>query len=390
DLPQTVLHVAGTNGKGSTVAMAQAVLTAGGSVTGCYTSPHVVHYNERITIDGLPANDADIVAAFERVEAVRNDTPLTYFEFGTLAALSVFEAHEVDVAVLEVGMGGRLDAVNAVEPTAGVITNVSLDHCEWLGEDVESIAFEKAGIMRTGKPIVIAAPDFPDALVQHAMETGADLIVAGRDYDWESAGRAWRWRGRDCELVHLDAPPLAGEFQLANAAGALALLESAGFGTLLTQSCVNAAFENVTLPGRMQRFDDGRHWLLDVAHNPAAAGVLATEMAVDEGSARTVAIVGMLDDKPVEAVIAPLAELVDDWIATTADSTRAIEADELARRIANAMDKGCLIAGSLEQAMDRARTITHEHDCVLVTGSFYIVGPALGALGLYSRGLGRS
>ena len=366
------------------------MLSVAGVSTGSYTSPHVLYYNERIAIDGVPASDEEIIAAFERVEAVRGDTPLTYFEFGTLAAISVFEARKVDVAILEVGMGGRLDAVNAIEPTAGLITNVSLDHCEWLGEDVETIALEKAGIMRANTPIIVGCPDAPQQLTAHAQKTGAELIIPGRGYDWEDAGDTWHWHGRNRELRHIDRPALPGAFQLANAAGAFALLESAGFGELLTTNNVNAALASITLPGRLQRYASDRQWLFDVAHNPGAAEALAGELDAEGHVGSTTAIIGMLEDKPVEAVVEPLAGHVDDWIAISADSPRAIPADELARRIANLTNKGCLITDTLEAAIARARDISAEGDRVLVTGSFYVVGPALEALGLYSRGLGNT
>ena len=201
--PARVIIVGGTNGKGSSVEMLRALL-AGSGVIGTYTSPHVMRYNERISVDGCPAVDAAIVAAFERVEAARGEVPLTYFEFGTLAALAVFDAAGVTTAILEVGLGGRLDAVNVVEPDASLITNVSLDHCEWLGDDVESIGYEKAGIMRAGKPVVFASTEMPASVAAHAEKVGAQLVCAGRDYTWtQDAGGRWSWHGRRVELSGL-------------------------------------------------------------------------------------------------------------------------------------------------------------------------------------------
>jgi len=208
ELPKTVLHVAGTNGKGSCVAMLEGVLRRTGGSVGCYTSPHVFRYNERIRVDGTEAGDETIVGAFERIEAVRDDVPLTYFENGTLAALVVFAEQGVDIAILEVGMGGRLDAVNAIEPDAGLITNVSLDHCDWLGEDIESIAFEKAGIMRAGKPVVFGDRVVPAAITRHAANIEAGLIRAGEDYDWSASATSWEWRGASHELTGLELPAL--------------------------------------------------------------------------------------------------------------------------------------------------------------------------------------
>ena len=384
--PQFVLHIAGTNGKGSSVAMLQSLLVESGVSVGAYTSPHMFRYNERICIDGVQASDEQIVAAFERVDAVRGDVPLTYFEFGTVAALAVFEQAGVDAAILEVGMGGRLDAVNAVEPGAGLITNVSLDHCDWLGNDIDSIAFEKAGIMRDGKPVVYGAVDVPASLVEHASDIGADMIVAGRDYTWSTAADgSWSWQGRSTQLSSLKRPSLAGDFQIDNAAGVLALAEAAGFGSFLQTDVVDTAFTRLRLDGRLQIIRAEVEWLLDVAHNPAAAGVLASSLRARAVNGNTIAIVAMLDDKDVAGMITPLQDIVDHWIAVTADNPRAIEAGELARQIANLNNAACLSADSLQQAMDSARALATSEDRILVTGSFYVVGPALRSLELYSR-----
>jgi len=385
--PRRVFHVGGTNGKGSSVIMLQALLRSSGERVGSYTSPHILDYNERIAINGEPVSDASIVAAFEAIEAVREDVALTYFEFGTLAALVVFAGADVDAAILEVGMGGRLDAVNAVEPDACLITNVTIDHCDWLGTDIETIAREKAGIMRPGKPAVFGAIPVPQAIVDHAADIGAALTLAGRDFTWSRDHRHWTWVGRGCELPDLKPPALAGEHQLGNAAGVLALVEAAGLDGLLETERVNSAFGALRLDGRMQRVDAGGSWLLDVAHNPAAADVLAETLRAEPHAGRTVAVIGMLDDKDVHGVIAPLVDLVDSWIAVTADTPRAIPAAELARQIANFGDSACLIAATVSDAIDCAREFAAPPDRILVTGSFYVVGPVLRELELYSRRL---
>ena len=382
--PRHVFHVAGTNGKGSSVALTQALLQSAGQRVGAYTSPHILHYNERINVDGEPATDAEIIAAFERVEAVRGDVPLTYFEYGTIAAMLVFEKARVDTAVLEIGMGGRLDAVNAIEPDAGLITSIGLDHCEWLGDTLEDIGREKAGIMRRGKPIVFASEEVPASVVEHADEISADLRLAGRDYRWSSAKDGWEWRGRSTTLADLEFPALRAPIQLQNAAGVLALIEAAGFGDILDRDRVNATLASVSIPGRMQTVKTDRDWLLDVAHNPAAAAALARALQAMPPRGRTVAILGMLDDKDVEGLVTALGDVVDKWIAVTANSPRAIPVDELARRVANRANQGCLEAGSMTAALEEARRFTSSDDRILVTGSFFVVGPALEALGLYS------
>lgn len=375
DLPETVLHVAGTNGKGSSVAMLESLLCTSGARVGCYTSPHIFRFNERIRIDGVAATDTQITAAFELIESERGDVPLTYFEFGTLAAVAIFADAKVRIAVLEVGMGGRLDAVNAIEPTAGLITNVSLDHCAWLGGDIEAIAGEKAGIMRTDKAVVFAATEPPLAITEHAAATGARLIIAGRDYEWSIDGDRWTWRGVNHVLQGLARPSVPGDIQIQNAAGVVALLEAANFDALLKNDVIDHALDDLQLVGRMQTV--GKNWLLDVAHNPAASRVLADTLREQVVAGSTVAILGMLDDKDVEGVVAPLAESVGAWIAVTADSPRAIPAGELARRVANATDRPCLIAADLSSAIGHARGITGPDDRVVVTGSFYLVAPVL-------------
>ena len=315
-----------------------------------------------------PASDEEIVAAFAKIESVRDDVPLTYFEYGTLAAVVVFSEAQLDAWILEVGMGGRLDATNAIEPTAALITNVALDHCEWLGDDIETIAAEKAGVMRPGVPVVYGGADVPQAILDHAEAIGARLLLRGRDYDSEGVPQ----------------PGLVGEFQVGNAAAVLALLDAAGLPQATEAALVASVLPNVRLDGRGQRVsENGVEWLLDVAHNPAAAGVLAATLASDGHEGRTVAVVAMLDDKDVEATVGALDEHVDLWIATTAQSGRAIEAGELARRIANATSRPCLIAACLDEAMQSARREVAGNDRILVTGSFYLVGPVLERL--YSR-----
>ncbi len=366
-LPEHVLIVAGTNGKGSSVAMADALLRAAGYTVGVYTSPHIIDYNERIALSDLAcgrrlAGDSEIIEAFATIESVRNDVPLTYFEHGTLAAFVVFARAGLDVWILEVGMGGRLDATNVIDPTGVLITNVALDHCEWLGDDVETIAREKAGVMRSGVPAVFGSADVPSTIASHAEETGAQLLLAGRDFTRDGVPQ----------------PGLAGAFQVENAAAVLALLRAAGLGRAADEDLVQAVLPLVGLAGRGQYIKaGGNQWLLDVAHNPAAAKVLATTLQADTDGAASIAIVAMLADKDVEGIAASLDSHVDLWIATAADSHRSIPPRELARRIANTSGRPCLVADDLEAALQSARRAAARNDKILVTGSFYVVGPVL-------------
>ena len=369
DLPEHVLIIGGTNGKGSSMAMAGALLQAAGYSVGSYTSPHIVDYNERIAVGNRLASDAEIIAAFESIEAVRNDVPLTYFEYGTLAAFVVFAAADLDVWLLEVGMGGRLDATNVVDPTACLITNVALDHCAWLGDNIEAIAAEKAGIMRPGVPVVYGDLTVPEAIHRHAEEIGARLLLRDRDYS----------------LDGIPQPGLPGRFQVANAAAVVAMLDAAGLTAAASRELVARVLPEVRLAGRGQRKDeDGVQWLLDVAHNPAAATELGRLLAAEPSGGKTIAVIGVLDDKDVDGIVAPLDEHVDLWVALAADSPRAVPAGELARRIANTSNRPCLIAESLPAALQLARREASAGDRILVAGSFYVVGPALQALGLYS------
>jgi dihydrofolate synthase/folylpolyglutamate synthase len=382
--PSRVLHVAGTNGKGSCAAMLESLLHARGEVTGCYTSPHVLAYNERIRVNGVAADDAEIVAAFEAVEAVRGGVPLTYFEYGTLAAQVVFARAGVTAAVLEIGMGGRLDAVNAIEPDAGIITNVTLDHCEWLGPDVETIAREKAGIMRRGKPLVFGSESVPETIRAEARRTGADLRLAGRDFRHVRDGGdppTWSWHGRDTALHGLAVPALFGSVQLANASAVLAALEAIGLSDVLQKPVVDRAFAHLSLPGRFQRIEtQGRRFLLDVAHNADAARVLAGLLAEYGHPGRVVAVIGVLADKDARAIVRELAPAIDRWIAVRPASARALEPAMLAALIANECNAPCLVMDTPADALAHVGARAGDDALVLVTGSFYTVGPALEAL----------
>ena len=380
--PANLLLIAGTNGKGSSVAMTDALLRASGRSVGAYTSPHIGRYNERIVVNGIAVSDAEIIAAFARIEAARGDTELTYFEFGTLAAAVVFAAADLDVWVLEVGLGGRLDATNAFEPTASLISNVSLDHCDWLGNDIETIAVEKAGVMRAGITTVFGAAGVPAAIEHQAKTIGTTLLLAGRDFDFKIVDEyKWSFIGPSGDLQGLQPPGLLGEFQTANAAAVLALLDATGLLDRITVELVNSVLPGLSLPGRSQRLVvDACEWLIDVAHNPAAAEALAVTMGTTAPSGTTFAIVGLLNDKDVAGVIRPLIEQVDRWIAITAGSNRAVPADELARQISNFAGRACLVAPSVREAIEFARRSASENDRILVTGSFFTVGPVLDQL----------
>lgn len=375
-LPRRVITVAGTNGKGSSVALLHAFFRERGATTGAYTSPHIFRYEERIRINDELAGPDQIVAAFCAIESVRAGTPLTYFEYGTLAALWLFAEAGLEVWVLEVGLGGRLDAVNAVEPDACLITNVSLDHQDWLGDNVEAIAAEKAGVMRHGIPVVFADTQVPQAIHAAAAESGAVLTLAGDDYSWRRSGeRRWSWQGRRCTLAAIDRPSLGGEHQIVNAAGVLALLEVLNLDALLTADVVNRAMQRTHLAGRQERLvARGRRWLLDGAHNPAGAEALAATLQATRAATpdcEIALVLGVLSDKDAAAMLAALTGAVDRMIVTTPPSPRAMPAIELLN-IASALgESGVDIEADPTSALSKAIEVTSEQDLIVVAGSFY-------------------
>ena len=374
--PKFVVNVAGTNGKGSSVAMLESMLRHAGIVTGCYTSPHVISYNERTRINGRPASEQVILEALAKVESVRGDVPLTFFEFGTLATLVAFDSAKVDAWILEVGMGGRLDAVNVIEPDVALITNVSLDHCAWLGDDVETIAREKAGIMRPAIPVIFGSEAVPDTIWEIANGLDANLLVAGQDFTHEiNLDGTWNWRGKKYQLNKILPPALPGATQIGNASAVLAVLEVLDPGFVWDVTSIGMVFSGIQLEGRFQIVED--KWILDVAHNPEAARVLASlidDMSV-QGNVKL--IIGMLQDKDLEGFVAPLAEAIDSFIAVTIPGSRGTAADEIAQDIANFTGKPCLLESDLVSALQHAHLNSNNDDRIVVTGSFQVVGPAL-------------
>ena len=376
---QPVVTVGGTNGKGSCVALLEAMLRGGGRRVGVFTSPHLADYRERIRLDGQWASDASLIAAFERIADALGGDSLTFFEHNALAALLVFESAAPDVIVLEVGMGGRLDAVNVVDADVAVVVSVGLDHMEWLGPDLESIAREKAGIFRAGRPAVCGMVDPPASLIEAATSMVADLRIRGREFsDRERADGGWDYADADGVLAGLPAPALAGVVQVGNAATALAALRALAPRLVLERSAVERGLREVRLPGRFQRVSAaaGFEWVLDVAHNPQAAAALAGNLVRWPAGGRTLAVCGMLADKDVPGVLAPLREHVDRWFAASTDGARGLADSELAERAA-AAGVSMTPAGSVAEAMSMAAAEAREGDRIVVFGSFHTVGPAL-------------
>lgn len=377
--PFRVITVGGTNGKGSCVATLEALAREAGLVTGAYTSPHLVRYNERVRVDGAAASDAALVDAFETIEAARGATSLSYFEFGTVAAVEIFRRRGVELAILEVGLGGRLDAVNALEPEVAVVTSVGLDHVEWLGPDRESIGREKAGIFRRGRPAVIGDRDPPASLLAAA---GDDALRIGRDFDWRDDGEGWRWQSGTLAFGRLPRGPLAAPALLDNAACALAAFHACA--PLGADAGLPArALARMELVGRLQRVPGEVEWWLDVAHNPDGAAMLAGALAAAPCTGRTLVVIGMMADKDVERVAAALAPCADSWIAVTLPPPRGLDGAALAARLAPQVGGAIATAPTVAAGCAQARHAARPGDRIVVCGSFHAVGPALEWLGLY-------
>jgi len=366
-----VITVGGTNGKGSVCALLEAVLSAAGHRVGLYTSPHLSRFNERMRIDGREADDASICGALERVEAARGETSLTYFEFGTLAAFDLFTRAELDVWLLEVGLGGRLDATNVIDADVAVVTSVGIDHAEWLGEDRDAIGREKAGIARSGRPLIVGDRDPPGGLLHSVAQAGAMPVLVGRDFDVGVDGETWWWRGARASLTALPMPAMTGGYQLRNAGVALAVLECAGLG--FDRVGIEQALETVRVPGRFEVRAGPVETILDVAHNPDAAAMLATALAARPCTGRTIAVIGMYADKDADAVVDRLREHIDGWCVAGLAGTRGRPADAMAEVVTR---RGLAVwerDDDPEAAWHSARALAADGDRIIVLGSFATV-----------------
>ncbi|HET9819722.1 MAG TPA: bifunctional tetrahydrofolate synthase/dihydrofolate synthase [Rhodanobacteraceae bacterium] len=395
-----VITVGGTNGKGSVVAFLEAMLRAGGTRVGAYTSPHILRYNERVRVDGVEAADATLVEAFERVESARGETPLTYFEFGTLAALDVFARSNLDVALLEVGLGGRLDAVNIIDADCAIVVTVDLDHMEYLGPDRETIGYEKAGIFRAGKPAIVGETSPPQSLLDHARAIGAEPEVLGRDFGWSPEIDELAWWHRDPAQSRYIAPAeghgsavvlrgelaVDGAFQYHNAATAIAGLHALGERVRWDHAAIakrSHAFDHhALLPGRLQLLQRNPDLVVDVGHNPQAARELARWLDRHPIAGVTRAVFGALADKDIEGIAASLGDRIDHWYLAglTDASPRGETTARLAARVRAALptvscDEFPDIAAALAAAVMEVSGV----DRILAFGSFHVAAAVLSA-----------
>lgn len=382
DFQPVVITVGGTNGKGSTCAMLEAILLAAGYRVGCYTSPHLLRYNERVRVGGREMGDAQLAAGFAAVEGARAEVPLTYFEHGTLAAWHCFAAENVDVAILEVGLGGRLDAVNVFDADCAIVTSVAMDHMEFLGDTREKIGAEKAGIFRAGRPAICADPFAPESLVKHAADIGAELYQVTQDFGYSGDRSQWVWWSRSgTRRGGLAYPALRGVNQLLNASAVLMALETLKARIPVPMQAVRQGFMLVELPGRFQVLPGRPAVVLDVAHNPQAAGVLSENLSNMGFFPETWAVFGMLSDKDVEGVVQLIQDRVDHWVLCSLPGPRGLSAPALAERLKACAVRGDIrLADSVSDALAAADEGAAEGDRILIFGSFLTVAGALEAL----------
>ena len=383
-----VISVGGTNGKGSTCAMLESMLLQGGYRVGLYTSPHLLHFNERARINGEIASDAALCECFEQVEAVRGDVSLTYFEFTTLAIMKLFADAGLDAVILEVGLGGRLDAVNIVDADVAIVTSVDLDHMEYLGDTREKIGFEKAGIFRAGRTAICSDPQPPESLVAHANSVGADFWLFGRDFNYSGDRQQWNYGGRNLRRNALAYPSLRGANQLLNASAALAALEALRDRLPLGAQEVRSGLVMVELPARFQVLPGRPAVILDVAHNPHAAATLAQNLDNMGFHSYTYAVFGAMADKDIAGIISQLKDRIDHWCLTDLPLPRAASAESLAEQLRAASfregseqgaERSVRCFPSPERAFIDARNRAGENDRIAVFGSFLTVAGVMAA-----------
>jgi dihydrofolate synthase/folylpolyglutamate synthase len=380
-LPFTVITIAGTNGKGSSVAMLESILRAAGYRTGTYTSPHLLQYNERICIEGKACDDKTICEAFDRIDKVRDDTSLTYFEFATLAAVDIFSRNNIDIAILEVGMGGRLDAVNLFDTDIVLITPISLDHTAWLGTNREAIGVEKAGVIRPGKPVVCSEKMPPQSVIRYSTSFQSPLYLAGSEFNIAIDKDQWHWSNSYTQLSKLPFPALMGAYQLQNAAAVLqviSLLKDQGY--VISDESIRRGLATVQLAGRFQQIHGDITTILDVTHNQQGAESLAKLLVEIPCHGQTFAVLSMLKDKDVAAVASILKPVIDVWYVAGLDGSRGMKSETLAAQLSNIIDQDKIRAFStVIEAYDQAKSGAKKGDRVLVFGSFHTVEVVLNA-----------
>ncbi|MEO8992476.1 MAG: bifunctional tetrahydrofolate synthase/dihydrofolate synthase [Nitrosospira sp.] len=388
--PFPIITIGGTNGKGSTCAMMEAILTRAGYRVGCYTSPHLLRYNERVRVNRKEASDDKLCDAFQMVESARlySDTPLTYFEFGTLAAMQLFKQAEVEVAIMEVGLGGRLDAVNIFDADCAVITSVDFDHMDYLGTTLEEIGFEKAGIFRSGKVAICSEPDIPATVRLHAEATGANLMRIGEHFGYSTSATAWSFWGDGGKRHSLPYPALRGAYQLRNASACLAALDAVKDSLPITMGDVRQGLLEVVWPGRFQVLPGRPMTVLDVAHNPGAARALAADLDNMGRYQKTYAVFAMLKDKDITGVARALAPQVDVWLTASINLPRGAAVGDVAQALkeAGVVDEAIQSFSDPVAAYAFACEQATGNDRICVFGSFHTVAEVLRSRNVVEHG----
>ena len=373
-----VITVAGTNGKGSCVAMLATIYRQAGYRVGVYTSPHLIRYNERITLDGEAVDDRRLCEVFDVIDRARGDTTLTYFEFGTLAALSIFAEEKPDLVILEVGLGGRLDAVNIIDADLALITMIDLDHTEWLGETREEIGREKAGIMRPGRPVVLADPNMPASVFAAAEQIGADAYAQGKDFTYAETSSGWRWSGPDGVSIDLPIPELTGQGQISNASAVVMACHCLRTRLDCPDGALAAGLAKARLAGRQQLVSGSPNFLLDVAHNPHAVESLRNYLSQRQLAGRVNAVFGVLRGKDAAQIASLMGDIVTEWHLMDLTGSRGRTSSELADTFkASGIKAPIKTYATVADAMDGARASSEGEDLILVFGSFLVVGEAM-------------
>lgn len=371
--------VAGTNGKGSIVSTLASIYHDAGYRVGAYTSPHLLHYNERIRVQQQNAADDSLCKAFDKVDQARGSTSLSYFEFGTLAAMQIFHESELDVALYEVGLGGRLDAVNILDADASIVSSIGIDHVQWLGSTRESIGFEKAGVFRVDKPAICGDADPPDSLIQYAEKLGAELLLINKDFTYQKQeGQTWSFSNGDISWDGLPMPSLYGEIQIGNAATALMGLVMLDDQLPVTRESVDRGLKNISLPGRFQRIPGPCDIILDVAHNLDSAKVLVNNLRELKPASKTIAVFAVLADKDVCGIIECVGGMFDEWHISQLESERALEKEQLKKQLDNCCHD-CVVFthDSIAEAYNTAKNSIDDTMRIVVFGSFLTVAEVI-------------
>ncbi len=365
-----VIMVAGTNGKGSCIRVLESIYSTAGYRVGAYYSPHLYRFNERLRIQEKEVDDLALIAAFERIEGYRKGRPLSFFEYTTLAALSILHSIELDIVLLEVGLGGRLDAVNVVEPDVSIVTSIGLDHLEWLGSNRDMIAYEKSGIYRKKKPAICGDENPPQRLMTYVQEIGAIFFQINRDFSYKINLDSWNWFGKKMQYQALPMPHLKCQ----NVASSLMALECLQDRLYVNETHIQQGIEKALLPGRFQIFLKPVKGILDVAHNPDSARWLAAQIKKMSFPAKKIALIGMLKDKDIAGTINPLIPHIDLWFVAKLNAERAADSQAIMRHLQASGIEDCIDFDTISQAWQHAvQACTNPEDRLIAFGSFHTI-----------------